>query len=469
MEPLVRLIESTPREKCAEMAVEQFRNGVSYRQFLGALFLAGVRNVNPRPPGFAMHCVFVIHSAHLISLEAPPDARWLPVFYALDNFKSAQERDARQAAGDYAMRPLSGPFPSRDRAGTELAAAMEAWDMERAERAAAALARNRSVSEAFDLFWRYGARDYRNIGHKAIYVANACRTLQTIGWQHAEPVLRSLTLSLLDFGKEQKVNGYAFEDQCYSGNLKRVKEAFARLAESWASSPADAEAARGILETLRTATPDEACTEVAIRLVKGSAGAASVWDAVHLAAAELRMRARSGAAILAIHAVTSANGLRYAYQAAPDPEMRFLVLLQAAGWMAQFRTFAESREGNLRPYRITELEPAPAGDSLEQTVAEIFAGIPAKVDQSAAHVFQIGRNMAGRRAFLATALRLTAAKTEEVHFYKYLAAMIEDIPLTSAEWQPHLLAATAYYVKGSGDAEPAATKRAKEALRSLTG
>ncbi len=37
--------------------------------------------------------------------------------------------------------------------------------------------------------WEYGARDFRNIGHKAIYAANAWRTLQAIGWRHAEPVL----------------------------------------------------------------------------------------------------------------------------------------------------------------------------------------------------------------------------------------------------------------------------------------
>src|SRR5262245_53195036 len=70
IEPLIALIERTPRDKCAEMAVEQLRRGVSYRQFLAALFLAGVRNVNPRPPGFALHCVFIIHSAHLIGMEA---------------------------------------------------------------------------------------------------------------------------------------------------------------------------------------------------------------------------------------------------------------------------------------------------------------------------------------------------------------------------------------------------------------
>ena len=42
-----------------------------------------------------------------------------------------------------------------------------------------------------------------------------------------------------------------------------------------------------------------------------------------------------------------------------------------------------------------------------------------------------------------------------------------DVPLVSAEWQPHLLATTVYYVKGANDPEPAPMKRAREALRAL--
>ena len=128
IEPLVALIERTPREKCAEMAVEQLRHGVSYRQFLAALFLAGIRNVNPRPPGFALHCVFVVHSAHLISLEAPADSRLLPLFFMLDDFKASQERDARQPSGDYTMREIRDALPTPERAGADLIAAMESWD-----------------------------------------------------------------------------------------------------------------------------------------------------------------------------------------------------------------------------------------------------------------------------------------------------------------------------------------------------
>lgn len=467
IEPLVGLIERTPREKCAEMVVEQLRRGVSYRQLLAALFLAGIRNINPRPPGFALHCVFVIHSAHLMSLEAPADSRLLPLFYAVDDFKASQERDARQPSGDYTMRPIRGPLPASERAAAELTAALEAWDIDRAERAVVSLARHRAPAEIFGMLWRYGARDYRNIGHKAIFVANSCRTLHAIGWQHAEPVLRSLVLGLLDFGKQQQMNGYAFDDQCYGANLKLLKDTFPRLNDNWVADQGDAPATRSILAIMRESSPEEACADVAGRLVKSKAGAGAVWDAVHLAAAELRMRASGGAALVGIHAVTSANALHYAYMASTDPQVRYLLVLQAVGWMGQFRKWAGARPENLRAFPITGLEPSAEAAQLDRTLEETFAGIPSNLDASAARVFRLAGDLPARQAFLSAALRLTSAKANEVHYYKYLAALIEDIPLMSPEWQPHLLAATVYYVKGSNDPEPAAMKRAREALRGL--
>ena len=467
IEPLVALIERTARDRCAEMAVEQLRRGVSYRQLMAALFLAGIRNVNPRPPGFALHCVFIIHSAHLLSMEAPADSRLLPLFYALDNFKAAQERDARQASGDYTMQAIRGPLPAPERATTELHAAMEDWDAERAERAMASLARHRSASEVFEMLWRYGARDYRNIGHKAIFVANACRTLQAIGWQHAEPVLRSVALGLLDFGKQQQVNGYGFDDQCYDGNVQRVKQTFSRLNASWVVEEGGQETARSVLGTIRGSTPAEACADVAGRLVKGGTGAGAVWDAVHLAAAELIMQARSGALITAVHAVTSANALHYAYLTASDPQLRYLLLLQAVGWMGQFRKWSGTRQDNLRPFAITELVRKEESVPPDRALAETLAGIPANRDSSGGRVFGLAGDLATRQAFLAEAVRLTLTKADEVHHYKYLAALIEDVPLVSAPWQPHLLAATVYYLKGPGDPESAPMKRAREALRAL--
>ncbi len=463
IEPLVGLIERTPREQCAAMAVEQLRAGFSYRQFLAALFLAGIRNINPRPPGFALHCVFVVHSAHLISLEAPADVRLLPLFYVLDDFKVSQDRDAKNAAGDYTMRELGGRLPAPERATGDFHAAMDAWDPAGAERAIASLARSRSGGDVFGMLWRYGARDYRNIGHKAIFTANACRTLHAIGWQYAEPVLRSLALALVDFAHDQRMNGYALDDQCYAANVRQVKDSFAKLHADWVESAADAGATRSIVAGSRDATPAEACADVAARLVKGQANAASVWDAVHLAAAELRMRARRGAALASIHAVTSANALHYAYNSAADPRDRYLLLLQAVGWIGQFRSFSAANPDNLRAVNILELEAAPAAGPVE----EILARIREQPDESAARVLRLARDLPARRVFLAAAMRAGLGKVDEVHYYKFLAALIEDLPLVSPEWQPHLAATTVYYLKGPADAEPAPMKRAREALRNL--
>ena len=71
-------------------------------------------------------------------------------------------------------------------------------DESAADAAVAGLAREAGSNEVLELFARIGPRDFRSIGHKAIYVANSWRTLQCIGWQHAEPVLRSLAYALLN-------------------------------------------------------------------------------------------------------------------------------------------------------------------------------------------------------------------------------------------------------------------------------
>src|SRR6266849_5943869 len=51
-EPLVRLLEQTPRERLLEEVASRIRRGLTYRELLTALLLAGVRNIQPRPVGF---------------------------------------------------------------------------------------------------------------------------------------------------------------------------------------------------------------------------------------------------------------------------------------------------------------------------------------------------------------------------------------------------------------------------------
>jgi len=88
IEPVVRLLEDTPREKLVETVAERIHQGLSYHDVLAALLLAGVRNVEPRPlVGFKFHAVLVVPSVHSLSIAASERDRGLPIFWALHDFK----------------------------------------------------------------------------------------------------------------------------------------------------------------------------------------------------------------------------------------------------------------------------------------------------------------------------------------------------------------------------------------------
>ena len=462
IEPVVRLIENTPREKCFQMMTEQLRRGLPYRQFLAALFLAGIRNVNPQPPGFKFHCVFVIHSAHQLSLDAPVEDRLLPLFWALDNLKVSQARDVKE--GDFRLKPVKGRLPSPERAWDEFHSAMQDWDEERADRAIVALVRSRGAHEIIEQMWRYGARDYRNIGHKAIFVANTWRTLQTIGWQHAEPSLRSLVLGLLDFGKKERVNEYAYQDQSYLPNLQRARRAEKQLPGNWTARQGNASVTKDLLQIVRTGNIKDTCNRAIEQLTKGKAQAQAVWDAVHLAAGELMMRQPG---IYGIHTVTSVNGLRYAFETSANPETRLLMLLQGLGWMCQFRNFMGSRPKGLKDVQITKLAAEETSQRPEEATAEILALVATDPAGAAAKAIQFAKRNPEPGVFARAANRLIFRKGTDAHDYKYAAAIFEDYGLVSKTWRPQMLATSVYHLRGSTLPDSPIMKRAEDAVSTL--
>ncbi|HEY2342503.1 MAG TPA: hypothetical protein VGH90_05710, partial [Chthoniobacteraceae bacterium] len=171
IEPLVRLLEETPRDRVLEEVASRVKKGLSYREIVAALMLAGVRNIKPQPVGFKFHAVLVINSAHLASLASPDSDRWLPIFWAIDAFKSSQAANSRE--GNWRLPPVDeAAVPDSEHAKAAFIQAMDNWDESAADAAATGLARTAGLDEIFDLFARYGARDWREIGHKGIYVSN---------------------------------------------------------------------------------------------------------------------------------------------------------------------------------------------------------------------------------------------------------------------------------------------------------
>ena len=460
IEPIVRLIEETPRDKCVEVMANALRKGMTYRQFLAALFLAGIRNVSPQPPGFKFHCVFVIHSCNYLSRMGPPEERYLPLFYALDDFKNSQEQDVAQ--GDFVLAPVKGTLPTGQAAWIEFHAAMKDWDEPRADRAITALVREKDPEEVFEGLWEFGARDYRNLGHKMIFVAHARRTLQAIGWEHAEPTMRSLILGLLDFGRDEVVNKYAFEDQEYIANAKLAGDALGRLPGDWAAMEGDAAVVEDLLAPLREGKTVEACRLAVELLEAGTCKAGAVWDAAHLAGGELMMRQPG---IAGLHTLTSGNSMQYAFLSAKNPETRLLLLLQGLAWMSQFRNFMDPRRD--KNVRITEVEAAKIPRSPEKATEEILSAISTDRADAAAKAFAFDRRFGGADKLFDGARRLVFTKCTEHHQYKWPAAIFEDYRIVSPEWRPHMAATAMYYLRGTGHPDSPVIERALDELRTV--
>ena len=141
---------------------------------LAALLLAGVRNVQPRPSvGFKFHAVLVVNSAHLASL-ASADER--PLAADLLGPRLLQRRAgagrARGRLDDAAGRRSDAARAAQARAGVSPGDGPLGRAGGRRRRGRAGpLGQADENSSSCSV--RYGARDFRSIGHKAIYVANA--------------------------------------------------------------------------------------------------------------------------------------------------------------------------------------------------------------------------------------------------------------------------------------------------------
>ena len=453
---LVRLIRTTPRDQCVPVFVEQIQAGLSYQDFLSALFLATFAIGDP-------HQIAQVHSAHRLSREARTEERLLPLFWVLDrvNHGLQQQRESRWLA------PLPGSLPGADAAEPEFHDAMVKLDPDRAERAIVALARGQGIRRAMASYWEYSARRvWGTFGHHPIIMANTWRTLEAVGWQHAEPVLRYMAL----------VFPWDEADRTYEPNRERAQKALPLLPKDWGADEADRGATLEIYALLRDAKVDAACDLVADQLAAGKIHAATAWDAVHLAAADLLVRYKTGGSNIGssmIHAVTSTNALRFGFDTCDDDRVRLLLLLQGISALGDTFIGPAATQGQLRTMNLVDL-PTPENVPAT-TLDEVFALLPSKTsedhteaerassDQACQLTLAALRDPAKHRLFMRSARSLLCRKASfDAHDVKYPVAQFEDAERASPEWRPYLLAASVHALHGakSDDAEVLVQARA---------
>jgi hypothetical protein len=406
----------------------------------------------------------VVNSAHLASLSSPAEHRWLPIFWALDHYKEAAARDVVER-NDWTMQPVDETaLPAAHQAPKLFAQAMEKWDESAADVSIAALARSAGANEIYERLFRLGCRDFRSIGHKAIYVANSYRTLQCIGWQHAEPVLRSLVYALL---MHEEGNPAERDDEA-DRPFRRNQELAAKIRPEWRGGRVEKSATETLLQSLRTGSNDEVCDQV-VKLLNEGISPVSVWDAMHVASGELLMRQPG---IVALHAVTTTNALRFAFQTTADDQTRRLLLLQNAAFLPMFRQAMMGR-GGVAEHTIASLEGAQQGaeqpPNLEQIFAEVGRNALAAAQATLAYLRQNGQQQGQQpqhvQQMIDVARLLVFVKGDNAHDYKFSSALLEDYHHVSPAWRDVYLASNVCKLRGSTGRDNPLVERTRAALQ----
>ncbi len=301
----------------------------------------------------------------------------------------------------------------------------------------------------------YGARDLRDIGHKAIFVANSYRTLVTIGWRHAEPIVRSLAYALLDFGNQANpARSDHAEDRPGRENLRKLT----RIRADWQRGTVARAAVTDLLAAMRTANAAEAADAVVTKL-NDRVDPSCVWDALFLTAGELLMKQPG---IVGLHTMTSVNALAFGYQTTSSDETRRLLMLQAASFLTMFR----ARMGNLPAMpRIDTLEPGELTGNGQAAIDGIFSTLSTDRLAAARKTLTLLRDQREQLpGMFATARRLIFAKGTDSHDYKFSSASLEDFYHVSPAWRDRYLAASVYWLKGSAGNDAPVLQRTRAAL-----
>src|SRR6185295_11837682 len=208
------------------------------------------------------------------------------------------------------------------------------------------------------------ARDFRELGHKEIYTANSFRCLETIGWRHGEPILRSLVFAMLDRvgAKENPAKADLPADRPFRRNLEAAK----KIRAGWLDGKPSGDATQEMLLAIRDGSALDTSEKV-VELLNRGVAPRSLFDAFFDGAGELLMRSPG---IQSLHATTFTNAVHYAWQHTRDEETRKLLLLQNAAFLPLFRGGSKDKG-----IHIDSLEPEPLQASGAAAIEEIFGDV----------------------------------------------------------------------------------------------
>lgn len=442
IEPIVRLMEQKPLDEGVEELIVRLKRGMSYRQFVAALFLAGLRNGHDTS---YYHCIFMIHSAHYMSLHAPLDERIMGMFGGLGAFKNWQGR-YRDGGGHFGWRQRPEKLPPADQALVQYREATTHNDPDGAEAAMIVLAQTYSPQQLQDFIVPYVLADGV---HGFICTSNCFRIFPVIGWHRAEPALRMMARLYAGQGH--------WSQRWLKPRVETARKKFGSLPAGWTHAQGDKAATLEVMASLRERKHEKAFEFVYQQLAFGRMRSGSIWDAIHLISGEQYMATRGGGDHL--HQNTGMNALHYLFRTCIDPEVRLMTMMKAVFWTAKWG--ARRIRGSKT---MLDLEPAEIPALPQVAAEEIFHS---SIDNDVVgKVFAFAQQHPHSQAAWDIQRRVTFGMPTDGHSYKYLAAVWEDTYQVSEHWRPHKFASV---FGGQTGAFPGVTStinmRVREALR----
>ncbi len=162
--------------------------------------------------------------------------------------------------------------------------------------------------------------------------------------------------------------------------------------------------------------------------------------------------------IISLHASTTTNALHYAHQHTFNDDTRKFLLLQNAAFLTMFRDRAGIKSG----VAIDSFEPVEGVPE----IAEIFAEISGNKELAARKALAYLKSAKDPKPFMKEAQRLIYLKGTGSHDYKFSSAVLEDYHSISPGMRDRFLAASVFWLQGSGKKDTDLVARTRAALGS---
>ena len=164
--------------------------------------------------------------------------------------------------------------------------------------------------------------------------------------------------------------------------------------------------------------------------------------------------------IVALHAVTTSNALRYAYSTSADPRTRLMLMLQGASFIPLFR----GDSGRGRDVSVDAFEPKATKESGDEAVAELFNDSGSDRMTASAKALSYLSTGGDPKLLIDHARRLVFVKGNDSHDYKFSSAVLEDHAHLSPTWRDRYLATSLFLLPTPAERDNALVQRTRAAL-----